>query len=363
MTFRTDAPSLLEGAVFCCGVQRLFVDADLPVSFGALGPDVPVQRGEARELLRDAARLCGGGGRCIVVAAHDGLLASVRELRQTASCRLPLVVVDVCGPADGLGSLSLLDHGLIQCIAQDAQEAADMVLASLALAEDPCVRIPAIVSVGIESLCRGDVGADPFPPAAVRSFFSGREGGTGVGTHAGDRYRLHRDLHGCINVLDRVEERFERTVGRSYGGAFEEYECDDADHILVTAGALASVARGQVDALRGAGARVGMVRVRYLRPFDGRMLALTLSQARSVGVLEADVSFGTEGTLFSNVNSALYQQGLCIPSVNFIAGLHGEAVTEAQVAKMFKSLMLADSKAADIVQTIRSDACEPAAWG
>ena len=99
----------------------------------------------------------------------------------------------------------------------------------------------------------------------------------------------------------------------------ERLNCDDADVVLVTLGSAAGLARGVVAKLRAQGVRAGMLRIRYLRPMPSALIAEALCGARAVGVLEKDVSFGAEGTVFTNVNSALHQAGVRVPTYNFIA--------------------------------------------
>ena len=55
-------------------------------------------------------------------------------------------------------------------------------------------------------------------------------------------------------------------------------------------------------------------------------------------MLEKDISFGAEGTVFTNVNSALQQAGVTTPTFNFIGGLGGDDISAQQVAEIFTSL-------------------------
>jgi len=93
-----------------------------------------------------------------------------------------------------------------------------------------------------------------------------------------------------------------------------------------------------VDELRAAGRRVGLLKIRYMRPFPAAQIAAALAGAKAAAVLEKDVSFGFEGTVFTNVNSALHQAGLGVPTVNVIGGLGGDDISAAQVLGMFAQL-------------------------
>ena len=93
--------------------------------------------------------------------------------------------------------------------------------------------------------------------------------------------------------------------------------------------------------LRDQGVRAGMLRIRYLRPMPSALIAEALRGAKAVGVLEKDVSFGAEGTVFTNVNSALQQAAVGVPTYNFVGGLGGDDISEAQVHGMYRMLVQA----------------------
>ena len=119
--------------------------------------------------------------------------------------------------------------------------------------------------------------------------------------------------------------------GRSYPGLIEAVDCDDADIVLVTLGSIAGLARERAAQLRAQGVKAGLVRIRYMRPFPARQIVEALAGAAAVGVLEKDVSFGAEGTVMTNVCSALQQAGNAVPVVNFVGGLGGDDISQAQM--------------------------------
>jgi len=83
---------------------------------------------------------------------------------------------------------------------------------------------------------------------------------------------------------------------------------------------------------------VGVVRLRYIRPFPTEELAEAVRNAKAVGVLEKDISFGNEGTIFTNVNSALFRSGISIPSYNFIGGLGGKNISHEDISEIFERI-------------------------
>ena len=317
------------------------------------------------------------GARAFTATSSQGLLYMAEVLTYAAGGRFPIVMMNANRSTalpwniygDQRDSLALLDHGWIQCYAQDNQEALDMALTAYRLAEDPRVSTPVMVNLDGFALTHTyetvDVPtqekADEFlPPYTTQNKFD-FEHPVNMGYSAGPefnryyKYYEHKDMQASLDVLEEVEAEFARVCGRAYSGAFEEYRCDDAEYVLVTLGSISGLVRQQVDELRQAGMAAGMLRIRYLRPFDARTLALSLAHARAVGVLEKDVSFGAEGTVYTNVNSALFQQGVNVPTTNFIGGLGGDDITPAQVEGAYKTLAYTASGAAERVQFLGID--------
>ena len=96
------------------------------------------------------------------------------------------------------------------------------------------------------------------------------------------------------------------------------------------------MARIVVDELRAAGLRVGVFKIRFLRPFPEEELISLAKHVKGIGVLEKDVSFGHEGTVYTNVNSAIAKARTSIPSYNFVAGLGGRDISKDNVFEMFQ---------------------------
>ena len=61
--------------------------------------------------------------------------------------------------------------------------------------------------------------------------------------------------------------------------------------------------------------------------------------AKAVGVLEKDISFGYEGVVYTNVNSALKEQGLSVPTANWVGGLGGRSISKEDIQGIFDQLL------------------------
>ena len=300
------------------------------------------------------------GARAFTATSSQGLLYMAEVLSYVAGGRFPIVMMNANRATalpwniygDQRDSLGLLDQGWIQVYAQDNQEALDLALMSYALAEDPEVMTPVMVnldgfalthtyeSVDVPSVEEADAFLPPYQTANRFDF----ENPTNIGYSAGPEYNgyykywAHRDMLAAAPVVDKVEARFDEVFGRKYSGMIESYQAGDADFVIVTLGSTAGLVRGVVDELREAGKRVGLVRIRYMRPFPAEQIANALMRARAVAVLERDISFGAEGTVFTNVNSALQRYGVTTPTFNFIGGLGGADISAGQVEDIFQAM-------------------------
>ncbi len=85
-----------------------------------------------------------------------------------------------------------------------------------------------------------------------------------------------------------------------------------------------------VDQLRAEGIKIGVMGVRYYRPFPDEAIASALKGKKGVIVVEKALSYGYEGALMSDLKSALYEYLAgtgSLPVVqNFIAGIGGREI-------------------------------------
>lgn len=309
------------------------------------------------------------GARTFTATSSQGLLYMAEVLTYAAGGRFPIVMMNANRSTalpwniygDQRDSLALLDHGWIQTYAESNQEALDLALMAYAIAENPQVSTPFMVNldgfalthtyenVDIPTQEQADAFLPPYETANRFDFDNPVNMGYSAGPEFNRyfKYWEHRAMADAPAVISQVEERFAQVMGRRYPGMLDGYRVEDADVVMVTLGSVAGLVRQVVDRLRAAGLRVGLLRIRYLRPFPAAGLARALEDVRAVAVLEKDISFGAEGTVFTNVNSALQQAGLGMPTINAIGGLGGDDITEAQVEDVFFDLVALAELAAE----------------
>lgn len=300
------------------------------------------------------------GARAFTATSSQGLLYMAECLYYASGGRFPIVMMNADRSTalpwniygDQRDSLSQLDSGWIQVYAENAQEALDLALMSWRIAEDKRVSTPVMVNLDGFVLTHTyetveipeQAQADAFLPAYVTDNRIDFENPKNMAFSAGPdtnyifKYKAHEGMLAAKAVVTETEAAFAEIFGRAYTGLLENYRTEDADYILVTLGSIAGLCRETADSLRKQGIRAGVVRIRYMRPFPNAEIAAVLRNAKAFGVLEKDISFGNEGTVYTNVNSALQKAGVQISGYNFIGGLGGRNISAGDIAQIFADM-------------------------
>ncbi len=118
----------------------------------------------------------------------------------------------------------------------------------------------------------------------------------------------------------------------------ENYKCDDAEVVLVTTGTITGTTRIVCDKMRNEGKKVGILKLRYLRPFPTEKINKILKDVKVVGIIDKNISFGYEGTIFTNINSSLMQLDKSPKTINFIGGIGGKDITKGNIEEAYELL-------------------------
>jgi pyruvate ferredoxin oxidoreductase alpha subunit/oxalate oxidoreductase subunit alpha len=130
-------------------------------------------------------------------------------------------------------------------------------------------------------------------------------------------------------VVKEAIDDFGRIFGRKYSPFVEEYMLDDADMAIFIMGAHAGTARTAIQKLRKQGVKIGMAKLRFVRPWPTEAVAAALSKVKAVGVVETQTSYGGAtqgGGLMFEVCTSLYDLPKRPLVTSFMAGLGGEVV-------------------------------------
>lgn len=301
------------------------------------------------------------GARVVTATASQGLALMWELLYIAAGLRLPIVTAVACRAlsapinihGDHSDTFGARDSGWIQLYSENPQEAYDNMIQAVRISEHPDVRTPVLVgfdgfvtSHSAENvIVEEDNEVKEFigeynPPVSLLNIKNPVTIGSIVFT---DYYfeMKRNQIEGIENsreVIRKVGEEFGKKFGRKYD-FFESYRTEDAEFVIVVMGSAAGTARAVVDAMREMGEKVGMIKLRVLRPFPYKELIEALKGAKAVGVMDRSTSPGGFGApLFTEIRSALYQLDSRPIVLNFIYGLGGRDVTMENIKEAFLKL-------------------------
>lgn len=300
------------------------------------------------------------GARTFTATSSQGLLYMAECLTYAAGGRFPIVMMNANRSTalpwniygDQRDSISQLDSGWIQAYAENAQESLDLALMSYYVAEHKNVSTPCMVNldgfvlthtyevVDVPDVEQADAFLPPFETENKIDFDNPKN--LAFSACPDQNYIFKYNEHiGVINakdVIKEAEEKFAKIFGREYTGLIETYKTEDADYIIITLGSVAGLVKEAADNLREEGIKAGVLRIRYLRPFPNEEIAEAVKNAKGIAVLEKDISFGNEGTVYTNVNSALRKNDVNIPTSNYIGGLGGKNISCREVEDIYIEL-------------------------
>jgi len=303
-----------------------------------------------------AAAAEAAGARVFTATSSQGLAFMHEMVYATAPLRLPVVMTNAnrtLGGPPGIwcehnDSMGVRDSGWLQVYVEDNQEALDMVIQAYRIAEDKRVLLPVMPCLDgfvlthtvepVEIPEQQDV--DSFLPPYEPDVILDPARPAMIGTFMPAEYimELRRQtveaVESAKNVIQEVNDEFAKRFDRDYSGLIDTYQMDDAEAALVTMGTVTSTSRQIVDELRHEGEKVGLVKLRFFRPFPSEELKNALKDTAAIGVVDRSLSYIGGGPAFNEVRSALY--GLSIPIINHLSGLGGRDVTEMQIKKMFE---------------------------
>ncbi len=305
-------------------------------------------------MIMAAGAAAATGVRTFTATSSQGLIYGMEALYSVSGWRMPFVLLNVSrglsspitlGP-DHNDVLAARDTGFIQIHAETCQEVLDSILMAFRIAEDARVSLPVLVNLDgfFLSFTREPVEipevdhVDQFLPAyhPHHPVFDGtRSVAQGVAVLDGAaysyfRYQMHRALENVLLVHQEVAEEFHRFFDRWYG-LIEEYRMEDAEIVLVMMGSFSTKGKAAVNRWREQGRKVGLLRVRLLRPRPTEELARALTGRKAVAVIDQNISPGLGGILYQEVAAVLTDVSEKPPVVrSFIGGLGGKDISQAE---------------------------------
>ncbi|MDR3564287.1 MAG: pyruvate ferredoxin oxidoreductase [Negativicutes bacterium] len=302
------------------------------------------------------------GCRTFTASSSQGLLYMCEMLHYVSGSRFPIVMMNanrtIAAPwniyGDHRDSMAMRDSGWLQVYVENAQEALDAVIQAYKIAEHTKIQTPVMVCldgfvlthtyeiVDIPSQEEVDAFLPAYVPAANMLDLNAPKSlciSVSPEWQTEFRYQQYEAMEVAKEVIAAVGGEFAAAFGRKHGGMVEEYLCDDAEYVLVGMGSVTGTARLAVNKLRSEGLKVGLLKIRFFRPFPKEEILALAPRVKGVGVIDRDVSFGYEGALYTEVKAALNTGSAGPRTINFIAGLSGRDITKEHLEAMYQKII------------------------
>ncbi len=296
------------------------------------------------------------GARVFTATSSQGLALMHELLHWAAGARLPVVMINVnramsapwtmyCDQSD---IVAQRDTGWLHVYCEQNQEVLDSIIQGFKVAEQ--IMLPVMINmdgfynsyttepIEVYDLAAVDRYLPPYDPPVKLDPKEPHtlHGGTGPHLFTEMRYQAWQAMEHGLDVAREADEEFGRIFGYRYG-LTEAYRCEDADLILVSSGSLVGTLREVIDSRRAQGERIGLLKIRYLRPFPVQEVCQALASAKQIAVIDRNVSVGMGGVFWQEVRSALYGSEVgAKPVLGFIAGLGGRDVTPESIDEIIR---------------------------
>ncbi len=304
-----------------------------------------------------------GGARTFTATSAQGLALMCEMLHWAVGSRLPIVLANInraMAPpwsiwTDQNDSLSQRDVGWMQFYCESNQEVLDTVIQAYKVAEQ--VNLPAMLVLDAFFLSHTYEGVeipeqelvDDYLPEFDPEYKLDVEDPKAFGNIAFPdnyyelRYKIQEAMEDALDVIEESDKEFEEITGRGYG-LIEEYKADGAEILFVTSGTVTSTTRGVVDELREKGEKVGLVKIRVLRPFPFERIKEAFSEAEKVAVIDRNIGFGHHGIFYQEIKSALFDEEETPEIFGYIAGLGGRDITPDTITEIYDKTRKRDAQ-------------------
>jgi pyruvate ferredoxin oxidoreductase alpha subunit len=310
-----------------------------------------------------AVGAAAAGGRVASATAANGLAFMWEELYVASGMQLPVVLAvgnralsaPISGFADHGESMGARDAGWIAFYSESVQEAYDNTIQAFRIGEDRRVRLPVMVCLDgfllthtSENIVLEDDDAvkefvGPSQQAEYPLLDPDRPVSHGMGDtpehYMEHKMRQQAGMERAREVIEEIGAEFGQRFGRDYG-LVDAYRMNDAEFAVVILGSDTGRVKEIVDRMRQTGKKVGVLRMRAVRPFPDEQIVRQLLGLRAVAVMDRSFAPGAVGApMYQEIRSALYDYRSSAPAiVNRIYGLGGRELHNADVRTIFAEL-------------------------
>lgn len=301
------------------------------------------------------------GARAMTATASQGLALMAEIVYIASGSRLPIVMAianrALSAPinihCDHTDSMFLRDAGWIQIYSENAQEAYDNMLIALKVAENKNVLTPAMVMQDGFITSHSVQNVKILDDKTVKKFVGKYNPNyplldikkpVSIGPldlfdyFFEHKYQQAEALENSKKIIKQVDKEFYNLTGRKYN-FIEKYKTNDADYIIVSLSSTCGTAKMAIDELRKKGKKVGLLKIRVVRPFPNEEILKALANAKSVAVLDRSTSYGNYSPIFTEVRSALYNLNKKPDLYNYVFGIGGRNIGIDDIEKVFLDLI------------------------
>ena len=305
-------------------------------------------------MITAAGTAAATGARVFTATSSQGLLYGIEMLYTISGWRVPLVLVNVARALsapitlepDHNDILAARDSGCIQIHVENCQEALDSVLMGYKISEDERVFLPVIVNLDgfylsftrepVEIPDQEDVKKFLPPFKRENGYFKASKpvsrgsallGGTGYSFF---KYQMHLSACNAVSVYKGVAKEFKAIFGREYD-TIERYEMDDAEYVIVMSNSFTTKGKAAVHIMRENGYKVGLLKLRLIRPFPADDIINELLNRKGVAIIDQNIAPGSGGILYNEVCGSLYHSKER-PNIllSVVGGLGGKDISQAE---------------------------------
>lgn len=302
------------------------------------------------------------GARAMTATSANGLALMNEIVYIAASLRLPILMPVVNRALSGninihndhSDTMSVRDSGWIQLYAENSQEAYDLSILGLKLAEHKDVQLPVIVALDGFIISHSIEVYESLEDEVVKKFVGEKRetqyalldvdnpvtvGPLDLFDYYFEHKRSQIEAHDkAYEIFPEIAKGYEKISGRKYD-YYEGYYLEDAEYVIVALGSGAGTIKHVVNSLRKEGKKVGLLKITMFRPFPYKEIANALKNVKSIAVLDKSASFGANGPVFNEIKSALYDFDVKIPVFPYLYGLGGRDFKAEDAEEVFADLI------------------------
>lgn len=295
------------------------------------------------------------GARVFTASSSQGVAFMDEPLWIPPGRRLPIVMCFVnrsMAPLGGLrpdhnDSLHQRDKGWVMLYCENSQEVLDTIIQAYKIAENPEIYLPVgvcydgyfVSATATPTTVPDQKEVDDWLPPYKHEWYDLLPESYKMPAPQSFlqmRMSLAEAHEKAKQVIKDVDADYKKHFGRGYGGLLEEYNCEEADAVLLTMDSMTGTARDVIDEMRADGKKIGLIKLKCFRPFPREEFQKIAPKYKAIGVVDRNNSFGSAGggIVAMELSRALYDLREKPFIVNFHVGLSGTDVTMNQVRYM-----------------------------